>query len=161
MSTIDLIALAIKGAILGGLGGVLLPTLWMSIVFSGADFLAQFTNGTNVLVIATSVIAIPFTILFQGLIGGGLRDTFVVGAVSGMVVALLIAILTKFTSKRNAALVITVLGVIAALVLVLTQSNEITLALGLEGLQIWVLGLLYVLLIAWLSQSLRNFGGVA
>lgn len=160
MSTIDLIALTIKGAILGGLGGVLLPTLWMAIVFNGADFLQQFTNGTNVLVIATSVIAIPFTILFQGLIGGGLRDTLVFGAATGVVVALLIAILNRFTSKRNSALVIIAIGVVAALLLVLTQSNEITLALGLEGAQIWVLALLYVLLVAWLSRSLRNFGGV-
>jgi hypothetical protein len=157
---IDLVALAIKGAILGGLGGLFLPALWMAIVFNGADFLQQFTNGTNVLVIATSLIAIPFTVLFQGLIGGGLRDTLVFGAATGVVVAMLIAILTRFTSNRNATLIIMVVGVLAALLLVLTQSNEITLALGLEGAQIWVLALLYALLIVWLSRSLRNFGGV-
>ncbi len=160
MSTIDAIALVIKGAILGGLGGLILPALWMSIVFNGAEFIQQFTNGTNVLVIATSVIAIPFTVLFQGLIGGGLRDTLLFGAVTGAVVALLIAILGHFTSKRNATIVIVLAGVLAALALALTQSNEITLSLGLEGAQIWVLALLYALLVAWLSYSLRNFGGV-
>ncbi len=160
MSTIDAIALVIKGAILGGLGGLILPALWMSIVFNGAEFIQQFTNGTNVLVIATSVIAIPFTVLFQGLIGGGLRDTLLFGAVTGAVVALLIAILGHFTSKRNVTIVTVLAGVLAALVLVLTQSNEITLSLGLEGAQIWVLALLYALLVAWLSYSLRNFGGV-
>ena len=160
MSTIDAIALVIKGAILGGLGGLILPALWMSIVFNGAEFIQQFTNGTNILVIATSVIAIPFTVLFQGLIGGGLRDTLLFGAVTGSVVALLIAILGHFTSKRNATIVIVLAGVLAALALALTQSNEITLSLGLEGAQIWVLALLYALLVAWLSYSLRNFGGV-
>lgn len=160
MSTIDAIALVIKGAILGGLGGLILPALWMSIVFNGAEFIQQFTNGTNVLVIATSVIAIPFTVLFQGLIGGGLRDTLLFGAATGAVVALLIAILGHFISKRNVTIIIIVAGVLAALALVLTQSNEITLSLGLEGAQIWVLALLYALLVAWLSHSLRNFGGV-
>lgn len=161
MSIIDVIALIIKGVLLGGLGGVLLPTLLMSVVFNGADFLAQFSNGTNVLVIATSLIAIPFTVLFQGLIGGGLRDTLVFGAITGAAVAVLVAILGQFTSKRNASLIITAIGVIVALWLVLAQSNEITLALGLDGVQIWVLAALYVLLIAWLSRSLRNFGGVS
>lgn len=160
MSTIDVIALIIKGAILGGLGGLILPALWMAIVFNGADFLQQFTNGTNVLVIATSLIAIPFTVLFQGLIGGGLRDTLLFGAATGVVVALLIAILSQFTSKRNATIVIVAVGVVAALLLVLTQRDTITLSLGLEGAQIWVLALLYVLLVAWLSRSLRSFGGV-
>jgi hypothetical protein len=160
MSTIDTIALVIKGVLLGGLGGLILPTLWMSIVFSGADFLQQFTNGTNVLVIATSLIAIPFSTMFTGLIEGGLRDTMLFGAITGAVIAVLIAILGRFMFKRNVVLVIIGLGVVAAFLLVLTQSQQITLSLGLQGAQIWVLALLYVLLVAWLSRSLRDVGGV-
>jgi hypothetical protein len=161
MSTIDTIALVIKGVLLGGLGGLILPTLWMSIVFSGADFLQQFTNGTNVLVIATSVIAIPFSVMFRGLIEGGLRDTTLFGAATGAVVAILLAILSRFTTKRNAALVVIAVGVVVGLLLALTQTDQITLALGLQGVQIWVLMLLYVLLVAWLSRSLRDVGGVS
>jgi hypothetical protein len=161
MSTIDTIALIIKGVLLGGLGGVVLPTLWMSIVFSGAEFLQQFTNGTSVLAILTSVFTIPFSIMFTGLVEGGLRDTAMFGAITGAVVALLLSILSRFTSKRNAALVIIGAGVIVALLLVLTQSNMITLSLGLQGAQIWVLALLYVLMVAWLSRSLREVGGVS
>ena len=160
MSTIDTIALVVKGVLLGGLGGLILPTLWMSIVFNGSEFLQQFSNGTNVLIIATSLIAIPFSVMFRGLIEGGLRDTTLFGAATGAVVAVLLAVLSRFTTKRNAALVVIAVGVVVALLLALTQSDQITLSLGLQGPQIWVLVLLYVLLVAWLSRSLHDFGGV-
>jgi Na+/melibiose symporter-like transporter len=98
--------------------------------------------------------------MFTGLIEGGLRDTLMFGAITGAIVAILIAILSRFTTKRNAWFVIVGAGLVTALLLVLTQSQQITLSLGLQGAQIWVLALLYVLLVAWLGHSLRDVGGV-
>lgn len=93
---IDAIALIVKGALIGGLGGLLLPTLLISIVFNGSAFIHQFSNGSGVLAIVTSLITIPFSALFVGLLEGGLVTTAVFGMATGAAVALVVALSRRF-----------------------------------------------------------------
>jgi hypothetical protein len=156
MSTIDAIAQIIKGVLLGALGGLLIPTAWMSVVFGGPTFIQQFSDGSNIVVILTSLIAIPFSTLWRGLLDGGLLTTVLFGAATGAVIGLLTLIIRQFTTKRASAIVSAGLALVVVVVLVLTQSGQITLATGLTGAQIWVLAALYVLGAAWLGYTLRE-----
>ncbi|MFN4294749.1 MAG: hypothetical protein ACK4JD_11505, partial [Thermoflexales bacterium] len=67
---IDAIAFLVKGALIGGLGGLVLPTVWLSLVFGFRPFLEQFTDGSSILQIVASLIAVPFSALFTGLLEG-------------------------------------------------------------------------------------------
>ena len=156
MSMIDSIAHIIKGFALGGLAGLFVPTAWMTIVFGGPTFVKEFSDGRAIAVILTSIISIPFSILFQGLFGGGLLTTVIFGAASGIVIAIVTLIVRPFTTKQSASILCAVLALIAAVILVLTQSSEITLSTGLVGAQIWVLAGLYILTTAWLGYKLRD-----
>lgn len=156
MSVIDSVALLIKGFLLGGLGGLLLPALWMSIVFGGPTFVWQFSDGSNILAILTSLITIPFSTLFQGLLEGGLISATLFGAVSGVAVGAVVLLLRRFANRRAMALICGTLALIIALVIVLTRGPEITFATGLSGAQVWVLCVLYVAAIAWLGWKLRE-----
>jgi hypothetical protein len=153
---INATALVIKGALLGGLGGLVVPTLWMTLVFGVQPFLQQFSNGSNIVVILTSLISIPFSIMFQGLLEGGLIETILVGAASGAVVAILVMVLKRFVNKRALPFVIAGIAAVAALIFGLTQAARLTLATGLGGWQIWVLLVLYVVSFALLAAQLRE-----
>lgn len=155
---INATALIVKGALLGGLGGLIVPTLWMTLVFGSQPFLQQFTNGSNIVVILTSLISIPFSIMFQGLLEGGLIETILVGAASGAGVAILVMVLRRFVSKRALPFVIAAIAAVAALIFGLTQATRLTLATGLGGWQIWVLLGLYVISFALLASWLREPG---
>jgi hypothetical protein len=61
-------------------------------------------------------------------------------------------------TKRNTALVIGGVALVVAILIGLTQSNEITLSLGLTGAQIWVLLALYTVCFAALAFKLREPG---
>ncbi len=152
---INAIALIIKGALIGGLGGLLVPATWMALVFGLGPFLQQFADNQSIFVILTSLISIPFSILFQGLLEGGLILTTIFGAASGAAVAILVLVLQRF-SKRVATVVVGILALIVAVVIGLTQSAQITLALGLTGVQIWVLLALYAVCFAALAFKLRE-----
>jgi hypothetical protein len=156
MSLIDSVARVIKGFLLGGLGGLLLPTAWMAIVFNGSAFLGQFTDGTSIYVILTSMIAMPFSTLFQGLLEGGLLQTALFGAASGAAIAVLGLVLRRFVSRRGIAIISGVLALIVAIALVVTQSPQIMFATGLVGAQIWVLCAIYVVALTWLSYWLNQ-----
>jgi hypothetical protein len=154
MSGLDAFAMVLKGFLLGGLGGLVLPTIWMAIVFGSPGFFRQFTDGTSLPVILTSVISIPFSTMFRGLIEGGLVQTIVFGAVSGAAVAIVALLLRRFLERRWVAVVCSIMALAVGAALVYTQSSEITLATGLFGAQIWVLVLMYVAMIAWLGYTL-------
>lgn len=156
MSTIDSIAHIIKGLVLGALGGLLIPVVLMSIVFGGPGFIKQLNDGTSVPVILTSLISIPFSALFTGLIEGGLLTTIEFGVVTGGFLAIVTLLIRQFVTKRTSALVCGVLALVIAIVVVLTNSNQITLSTGLAGVQVWVLAALYVLGCAWLGYKLRE-----
>jgi len=153
---IDSIAHTIKGFALGAIAGLVVPAAWMTIVFGGPTFIKQFSDGRNIAVILTSIISIPFSILFQGLMGGGLLTMVIFGAASGVVVAILTLIVRPVMSKRMTAILCAVLALIVAIILVLTQSAEITLSTGLVSAQTWVLAALYVMFAAWLGYKLRE-----
>jgi len=156
MSTIDSIAHTIKGTVLGALAGLALPVVWMTIVFGGPALVKEFSDGRAITVILTSLISIPFSILFQGLVSGGLLSLIAFGAATGFVIAIITLIVRGFATKQAAAAFCAALAFIAAVFLVLTQSPGITLATGLTGGQIWVLAALYVLAAAWLGYKLRD-----
>lgn len=152
---IDAIALIVKGALIGGLGGLLLPTLLISIVFNGSAFIHQFSNGSGVLAIVTSLITIPFSTLFVGLLEGGLVTTAVFGMATGAAVALVVALSRRFGGQRLAAVVCAVLATLVALVLLVMQPAQMTLLTGLSGAWLWLLMALYVAATAWLGWALR------
>jgi hypothetical protein len=155
---INATALVIKGALLGGLGGLIVPALWMALVFGAQPFLRQFTDGSNIIVILTSLISIPFSVLFQGLLEGGLIETTIVGAASGAVVAILVMALRRLVSKRLLPFVVAAIAAVAALIFGLTQTSRLVLATGLGGWQIWGLLALYVISLAFLASALREPG---
>lgn len=153
---IDSTAHVIKGAVLGALGGLLLPVVWMSVIFGGPTFIAQFSDGSSLPAILTSLIAIPFSTMWRGLLEGGLITTTIFGLVSGILIAILTLALRSTMDKRRSALVAGALALLVFVLVALTQSIEITLATGLIGAQIWVLGVLYVAGAAWLGYKLRE-----
>lgn len=146
--------MVLKGVLIGGLGGLVLPAIWMSLVFGLRGFLAQFTDGTSLPVILTSLISIPFSTMFRGLLEGGLLTTTVFGALSGAAVAVLAVILRRFLDRRATAIACGVMAFAVAALMVFTQGSEITLATGLIGAQIWVLVLMYAAMVAWLGYIL-------
>ena len=156
MSMIDSIAHTIKGFALGALAGLVLPVAWMTVVFGGPTFIKQFSDGRAITVILTSIISIPFSIMFQGLFGGGLLTLVIFGAASGVVIAIITLIVRPIMPKQTTAILCAVLALIAAVMLVLTQSSEITLSTGLVGTQVWVLASLFILFAGWLGYKMRD-----
>ncbi|MCS6849417.1 MAG: hypothetical protein RMN52_17085 [Anaerolineae bacterium] len=152
---IDAIAFLVKGALIGGLGGLVLPTVWISLVFGLRPFLEQFTDGSSILQIVTSLIAIPFSTLFTGLLEGGLVTTTLFGAASGAGVALLVLVLRRFIGRTAIAVVAGVVAAGVSLFLGTTRSNEIALMTGLAGPNLWVLLAAYVVIVAWLGRQLQ------
>ncbi|MCS7056030.1 MAG: hypothetical protein NZM18_07675 [Thermoflexales bacterium] len=152
---IDAIALLIKGALIGGLGGLILPTVWLSLVFGLRPFLAQFGDGSSILTILTSLIAIPFGTLFTGLLEGGLVATTLFGAASGGGVALLVLLLRRFIGRPLIAAIAGVLAAGAAVFLAAARSSEIALMIGLTGPSLWLLLAAYVAVVVWLGWRLQ------
>ena len=156
MSAIDSIAHAIKGTFLGALGGLLLPVVWMSIVFGGPGFVRQLNDGSSIFVILTSLIAIPFSTAWRGLFDGGLITTIEFGAAAGLVIAIVTLVFRQALTKRTAAIVCGVFALVVAVALIVMQSSQITLATGLIDLQIWVLAALFIVASAWLAYKMRD-----
>lgn len=152
---IDAIAFLVKGALIGGLGGLILPTVWISLVFGLRPFLEQFTDGSGILQIVTSLIAIPFSTLFTGLLEGGLVTTALFGAASGAVVALLVLALRRFIGRPIIAGIAGALAAGAAIFLASTRSAEIALLTGLTGPSLWLLLAAYVAVVVWLGWRLQ------
>ncbi len=152
---IDAIAFLIKGALIGGLGGLMLPAALMSLVFGLHPFLQQFTDGSSILQIVTSLIAIPFSTLFTGLIEGGLVTTALFGAASGGAVALLVLALRRFVGRPVIAVIAGILAGVVATLLAVTQAGEITLATGLTGPGLWLLLATYVAAVVWLGWRMQ------
>ena len=94
--------------------------------------------------------------MFQGLFGGGLMTLVIFGAASGVVIAIVTLIVRPIMSKQTTAILCAVLALIAAVMLVLTQSSEITLSTGLVGTQVWVLASLFILFAGWLGYKMRD-----
>lgn len=152
---IDAIAFLVKGALIGGLGGLILPTVWISLVFGLRPFLEQFTDGSGILQIVTSLIAIPFSTLFTGLLEGGLVTTALFGAASGAGVALLVLALRRFIGRPIIAGIAGALAAGAAIFLASTRSAEIALLTGLTGPSLWLLLAAYVAVVVWLGWRLQ------
>lgn len=152
---IDAIAFLVKGALIGGLGGLILPTVWISLVFGLRPFLEQFTDGSGILQIVTSLIAIPFSTLFTGLLEGGLVTTALFGAASGTGVALLVLALRRFIGRPIIAGIAGALAAVAAIFLASTRSAEIALLTGLTGPSLWLLLAAYVAVVVWLGWRLQ------
>ncbi|MFC1465124.1 MAG: hypothetical protein ACFLMY_09770 [Candidatus Brachytrichaceae bacterium NZ_4S206] len=152
---IDAIAFLVKGALIGGLGGLVLPTVWISLVFGLRPFLEQFTDGSGILQIVTSLIAIPFSTLFTGLLEGGLVTTTLFGAASGAGVALLVLALRRFIGRPVIAGIAGALAAAAAIFLASTRSAEIALLTGLTGPSLWLLLAAYVAVVIWLGWRLQ------
>ncbi|PJF46868.1 MAG: hypothetical protein D6709_06075 [Chloroflexi bacterium] len=152
---IDAVAFLIKGALIGGLGGLILPTVWVSLFFGLRRFLQQFTDGSDILQILASLIVIPFGAFFTGLLEGGLIVTTLFGAASGVGVALLVLALRRFISRLAIAGIAGALAAMAAVFLTSTRSSEVTLATGLAGPSLWSLLAAYVAVVIWLSWRLQ------
>ncbi len=152
---IDAIAFLVKGALIGGLGGLTLPTVWLSLSFGLRPFLMQFADGSGVLQIITSLIAIPFSTLFTGLLEGGLVVTTLFGAASGAGVALLVLALRRFIGRPAIAGIAGALAAIAAIFLASTRSAEVALVTGLAGPSLWLLLTAYVAIVIWLGWRLQ------
>jgi hypothetical protein len=151
---IDAIAFIIKGALAGALGGLILPAAWMSLVFGAQPFFRQFSDGSGIFQILTSLVVIPFGTLFVGLIEGGLVTTTLFGAASGAAVGLLVLALRRFVRRPVIGGIAGLLALAVAVFLVALRSDEIALATGLVGLPAWVLLVLYVVAVAWLGWRL-------
>ncbi|GIV83173.1 MAG: hypothetical protein KatS3mg052_0180 [Candidatus Roseilinea sp.] len=152
---IDAVAFLIKGALIGGLGGLILPTVWVSLFFGLRPFLQQFTDGSGILQILASLIAIPFGAFFIGLLEGGLIVTTLFGAASGAGVAMLVLALRRFVSRLAIAGIAGALAAMAAVFLMYTRSSEVTLATGLAGPGLWSLLATYVAVVIWLGWRLQ------
>lgn len=152
---IDAIAFLVKGALIGGLGGLVLPTVWISTVFGLRPFLQQFTDGSSIVEIVTSLIAIPFSTLFTGLLEGGLVTTTLFGAASGAGVALLVLTLRRFVGRPLIAAIAGALAAAGAIFLAFTRAPEIALMTGLTGPNLWPLLAAYVAIVVWLAWRLQ------
>lgn len=152
---IDAIAFLVKGALIGGLAGLILPTVWLSLVFGLRPFLAQFTDGSGIPQILTSLIAIPFSTLFTGLLEGGLVTTMLFGAANGAAVALLVLVLRRFIGRPVIAAIAGGLAAATAIFLATAHASEVALLIGLAGLNLWPLLAAYVAVVVWLGWRLQ------
>jgi hypothetical protein len=150
----DAIAFIIKGALVGALGGLVLPAGWMSLVFGAQPFLRQLSDGSGIFEILTSLVVIPFGTLFVGLVEGGLVTTTLFGAASGAVIGLLVLILRRFATRAVIGVIVGLLALAVAILLAVGKADEMALATGLAGLPAWVLLALYVAAAAWLGWRL-------
>lgn len=151
---IDAIAFIIKAGLAGGLGGLVFPAAWMSLVFGAQPFLRQFSDGSSAFEILTSLVAIPFSTLFVGLIEGGLVTTTLFGAASGAAVGVLVLALRRFARRPVIGGVSGLLALATAVFLALERAGEVALATGLVGPPAWALLALYVAAAAWLGWRL-------
>lgn len=154
---IDTVALFIKGALLGGLLGFVGSAAYLVLVFGLPSFLDLVGTGSSIAVILSSLISIPFSVVWLALLEGSLVSAALIGLVMGLAVALVVLIMRKAgATKRTAALVCGGLALAAAILFGLTQQTQITLSTGLTGVHVWVLCAIYVALAAWLGWTLRE-----